>query len=201
MQRKPTVRYLSKNMKHDYSCMLGEVVVLAIKNDNEKIKEFIPEIESYIYKRNCEISRKWQLYFCFWILLSFALIGIFIYNSNWLTTNIDTSDSGYKKDVLFSAFGALGATLSILLKSGTVCYDCEAGKMLNFLEVVSKLFASVICSFIIITLYEIDLIFTTLKSIENQAACIIIMCIIAGFSERLVPSIMSKFVIKNIKED
>ena len=92
-------------------------------------------------------------------------------------------------------------TLSIIQKSGNRCYDCESGKFLNFLEILSRMFASVISSFVVVYLYKLDLIFANFRSSENTTYCLIILCIIAGFSERLVPSIISRFEYNEIKEE
>lgn len=200
LQHQPIANCISKQQYKDLNYMLAEAVVLALENDFEECGKHIAETVKYLEKRSYEVTRKWQLLYCFFIL---ALTGLlFIISSHysvgileWLNVTRENIDI-----IKYSLLGMVGATLSIIQKSGKKHYDCESGKWLNFLEIFSRMFASVISSFVIIYLYKMDVIFANFQ-FQQEMDCLVIICIIAGFSERLVPSLISKFENNEIKEE
>lgn len=201
LQHQPIARCLSKKQYKEFNYMLAEAVVLVLENEFCEADKHILAAEQYLNNRNCEITRKWQLEFCFIILFVILLIAGFA-KQNYLVISNFLGISTEVIDTLgYSVLGTIGATLSIIQKSGKKCYDCESGRFLNFLEILSRMFASVISGFVVIYLYNLDLIFANFHSEENAQYCLILICIIAGFSERLVPSIISNFENKEYKEN
>lgn len=201
LQHQPISRCLSRNQYKEFNYMLAEVVVLVLENDFCDAEKQISIVEHYLKNRNCEITRRWQLEYCFLILATILILtGIAKYHysciSSCLGLSIDTMNM-----ISYPVLGTIGATLSIIQKSGKKCYDCETGRFLNFLEILSRMFASIISGFVIIYLYKWDLIFANFHSEKNAKYCLILICIIAGFSERLVPSIINKFETNEQKED
>ncbi len=193
LQHQPIARCLSKKQYKEFNYMLAETVVLVLEGELDELDKHLLEIELYLKNRNCEITRKWQLEYCFMILLIVLLLFGF-FRCNYEHISMFYGISSDTMSILgYSVLGTIGATLSIIQKSGKKCYDCESGKFLNFLEILSRMFASVISSFIVIYLYKLDLIFANFSSNKNTSYCLILICIVAGFSERLVPSIISKF--------
>ncbi len=201
LQHQPISRCLSKKQYKEFNYMLAEAIVLVLENELCEADKHIFIAEQYLQNRNCEITRKWQLEFCFIILtIILALMGVgkhnYLYLLNYFGISTDVMNT-----IGYSVLGTIGATLSIIQKSGNKCYNCESGRFLNFLEILSKMFASIISGFIVIYLYKLDLIFANFHSEENSHYCLILICIIAGFSERLVPSIISKFENNEYKEE
>lgn len=193
LQHQPIARCLSKKQYKEFNYMLAETVVLILESELDEVDKHLAEIELYLKNRNCEITRKWQLEYCFMVLLIVLLLfGFFRFNYEHISMFYGIS-SDTMSILGYSVLGTIGATLSIIQKSGKKCYDCESGRFLNFLEILSRMFASVISSFIVIYLYKLDLIFANFSSDKNTSYCLILICIVAGFSERLVPSIISKF--------
>lgn len=192
-QCQPTTKYLSSSQRKEFNYMLAATIVLILENELEGAEEQLVKLDKYLHSRNCEITRKWQLFDCFLILFlilcSFVCVRFF---QEKLLNIINMSKEAF--DILgYSVLGTLGATLSIALKSGKKCYNCESGRILNFLEVFSRMFTSVISSFIAVYLYKLDIIFSNFNSEQNATYCLVLVCIIAGFSERLIPSIISGF--------
>ncbi len=201
LQCQPTAKYLSSAQRKEFNYMLAATIVLVLEDELEGAEEQIAKLEKYLYNRNCEITRKWQLFYCFSILLlilcSFVTVSFF---QEKLLSITNVSKELF--EILgYSILGTLGATLSIALKSGKKCYNCESGRILNFLEIFSRMFTSVISSFVAVYLYKLEIIFSNFNSEKNAIYCVILVCIIAGFSERLIPSIISSFEKSGNKEE
>ncbi len=201
LQHQPIAHHLSTQQYIDFNYMLAETVVLILENELEEADKNICDIKQYLKNRNCEITRKWQLISCFTILVVILfLFSLFKHNYEIVSEFLDISDDTINM-MIYSVLGTIGATLSIIQKSGKKCYGCESGKVLNFLEMLSRMLASIISSFIVIYLYKSDMIFANFRLSQNSSYCLILICIIAGFSERLVPSIISKFENNELKEE
>lgn len=202
LQHQPVFRYLTTKQKKEFGTMLGAILVLILEGAYDNVQNCIDQATTYMKNRNCEITRKWQLISCLSIVCFLAIIIIITkHNFEYISIMMHIGEDTLKKTGYIS-LGIVGAALSIIQKSGSQCYDCEAGRMLVFLEVLSRMLASIISSFLIVYLFELDLIFSAFKNENHISACLIVICIIAGFSERLVPSIISKFEINEInKED
>ena len=56
--------------------MLAATIVLILEDELEGADEQIAKLEKYLYNRNCEITRKWQLFYCFSILFLMGLMSL-----------------------------------------------------------------------------------------------------------------------------
>lgn len=201
LEHHPMVKCLSKYNRKEFHYMLADAVVLVLEGEFNEADEKIFELNRYLNDRNCEITRKWQLLYCFATLL--VIFIIFVIGRHNMQNIIEflKVDKRTIDTIGFSMLGTIGATLSIVLKSGNQCYDCESGKLLNFLEIFSRMFTSIISSFVAVCLYKMGMIFANFNSGQNATYCLILVCIIAGFSERLIPSIISRFENSETKEE
>jgi hypothetical protein len=198
-QHVPAVKYLDKKSKKSYQCLLGESHFYAFIKNFEGAENHLEYAKKYIKNRKIEISRKWQLSFCLLILLVIFAVQFIIYTSSTALSSWFSAEEAMQ-NLRYITAGVLGATLSIILKSGKQSFNCESGRWLNFLEVVSKMIAAGISCFIIILLFKLDLVFTGLKDNYGNEV-LYLLCIMAGFSERLIPSILQKIESKEVQEE
>jgi hypothetical protein len=199
-QHIPAAKYLDKKSKKSYYCLLGECCLYAITKNFSVARKHLQYAKEFIENRKVEITRKWQLSYCILILLFVFILQIVVdVNAKTLSSwfSIDVKDI---QSIKYLTVGVIGATLSIILKNGKRAFSCESGQWLNFLEVVSKMIAAGISCFIIILLFKLDLIFTALKD-NHSNEILYLLCIMAGFSERLIPSILQKIESKEIQEE
>ena len=66
----------------------------------------------------------------------------------------------------------------------------QRGVFLNVLEVISRFFVAIISAYLAGQLFEADLLFTALKA-DQTTAVLPLIYFVAGFSERLIPSIVT----------
>lgn len=182
MEHRPTIQYLSTKQRRAFARLLGNAFVAELDGCNEVSTQTLQTAEIYLKERTLEISHRWLLLGAF----AATLVG-FVSWKYFLP-----------KDFLL--FGCLGALFSILCKTGKLEYDCQSGLFLNILEILSRFLAAIISAYLAEQLYQLDLMFTALKSAENSPAVLQLICFVSGFSERLVPSIVSNFGSKETKE-
>ena len=194
MQHRPAVRYLAKRLKKDFHWMLAETWVYALNDEFSLANSYLLDVKNYLESRNHEICRRWQILFSFLFAFIFSIIFVVLF------VNADTISESFQitvphiKEFCYTVFGGLGALFSILCKTGNTAYNCESGRALNALEIFCRIFAGLISAFIAFHLFELDLVFSAFKTQDHITAVRIIICFISGFSERLVPSLINKFV-------
>lgn len=191
LQHQPCVEYFSYNQKKGLYCLLGECLAYAIDEDYSTSRKVLNKAEQYLNDRKYEITRKWQLSYAIGIL-GISIIVFLLLNRHLggICVFLNLQESEFSK-MLLLFWGVVGAVFSIIQNTGNTFYDCQSGRFLSFLQIFSKILAGIISSIFIIYLYELGLIFSSLGG-NNQTACLTAMCIISGFSERLVPSIINK---------
>lgn len=172
LEHRPAVQYLSAKNQKALVRLLGNALAAELDMAQSEADKTIQMAEQFLKQRTIEISRRWLL------LSAFGAAAISLALWHWLMP----------KDFLF--FGCLGAFFSILCKTGKLDYDCEAGMFLNILEVISRFFAAMISAYLAGKLFEADLLFTALREIKTVSVLPFIY-FAAGFSERLIPSIVT----------
>lgn len=192
LQHQPCVQIIDENKRNCYISLLAECWCYALDGCFEIANSHLKRAEQYLNDRKIEKSRKWQLISCFSIIGTF-LVGILAINRCF-----HVSDN-FERWVTYLLFGALGTALSLIINGNTRTYNCESGKLLNFLEILSRLIASLLSCLVIVLLFNLNIIFTALKE-NHSTETLNLLCVIAGFSERLIPSILQKMESAETKE-
>lgn len=174
VEQNPAVAYLSEREKTALARLLGCALVSELDGQSEEAEETISSAKDYLKRRTSETSRRWQLVNAFVIALLVFLIWTYFAPKEYI------------------GFGCLGALFSILCKTGNTEYDCQAGRALFALETFARFLAAVISAYMAEQLFQMDLLFTALKSDKTDASALALICFAAGFSERLVPSIICR---------
>ena len=173
--------------------MLGEAVarLLDVK-DVKQAKRVLTYARSYIAARNAENVRLWYLSASgIATLVAGATIWVI-----WLAReplHVEPKGIAYALGI---GGGALGAFLSILLRSESVPKDISAGKKLYYAEAIAKVLAGMIGALLVALGIETKLFFGNVIG-DPQLALIAMFGIVAGMSERLVPSLVTKVELTN----
>lgn len=185
ISHKPSNMQLSKKQKQQMNCLLGNALVQAIEGRKGAAKKSVEEAENYLVEREYEITRKWFVEFSsliFGILLILYLIFI----------NKNLGSDAIVQYVKYFCYGAVGVFMSILQNNSNINAKCTAGKALVFCEIFSKFVVGMISSIIAITAFKAGVFMTTLVEESHKKEFILLLGIIAGFSERLVPSLIQQ---------
>lgn len=191
IRHRAIINLLNPLQKERLFWWLAETLVLVFENDYQAVKNNLENIGRYLDNRNKEIARKWHvLYSGLITAIIFALFGVI----QFIGIHIDyfSINENVLFFVRFMPVGALGATMSIFLQGKkNIEYNCESGKVLNFLEISVRIVTGVVAALLAICLYKMDLLFSSLKN-TSEAIAIIVLCFIVGFSERFIPSVVKK---------
>ncbi|HXQ72654.1 MAG TPA: hypothetical protein VN844_19310 [Pyrinomonadaceae bacterium] len=173
--------------------MLGEAVarLLDVK-DVKQAKRVLTYARDYIAARNAENVRLWYLS-ASGIATLVAGVTIWVI---WLAQyRLHVGPKGIEFALAIGG-GALGAFLSILLRSESVPKDISAGKKLYYAEAIAKVLAGMIGALLVALGIETKLFFGNVVG-EPQLALMVMFGIVAGMSERLVPSLVTKVELTN----
>ena len=192
LQHQPCVQIIDKKRRNCFISLLAECWCYALDGCFEIANGHLKRAEQYLDDRKVETSRKWQLLSCLSII---SIFMVFLLVINGFFT---VSDS-FKEWATYLQFGILGTALSLMTNNSSRNYNCESGRLLNFIEILSRFIVSLLSCLVVVLLFNLDIIFTILK--DNHAMeTLKLLCVIAGFSERLIPSILQKMESNEIKE-
>ena len=178
---------LRKKQLLAFKQILGRAYLQILENDFAEVDTVILEAKEYLRQRNVEAARELFLASAGSVALASAITGLtlyFISNRNvWLYGIL---------------FGILGSFFSIWTRYGKEEMTGLASKSLHYLESISRLFIGAIAAVIVMFAVRSGL----MLAIGNQGNLFFLYCVIgfaAGFSERLVPSLIEKIINKQIK--
>ena len=139
-------------------------------------------------RRNQEIARGWQLTATGASAVVFFVLGCFAWLGRaWLRQKI--GDLPFML-LIGACSGAVGALFSILTRLGAIPLDPSAGKSLHKLEGRARILAGAIGAVIAELAVYLSLVLGVLKNFGNPA--LLFIALIAGTSERLVPTIIKR---------
>lgn len=187
--------YLSDNLRGTLLNLLAEATVSAFHNDKDLTEKIISESENRIKVFSNQESRSVSLR-AGGICLAVALISIMLllinrqYNLIYFLIN---------HQLLFMAFfvGAVGSFFSIIMKNTNIAAEDILIEKSLINEVVFKIIAGAISGALILELIRSELFPIS----KNNNAVFYCFAFMAGFAERLVPSIISKHSTVKLTED
>lgn len=89
-----------------------------------------------------------------------------------------------------SLFGALGAFLSILLRSEKIPMDPAAGAFIHYLESAARVVMGMAGAFLIALAAQANILLGIHKSLDHPTAFLVAICTIAGSSEIVVKGLI-----------
>lgn len=182
--------HLDEKIIIGFKKQLAEALVRAFEGDFENAREMVKLAQDYIYKRNIEQSRYMLLVSC-GLTTAVAILVSAIF---WICRESLIFDIGNTVFyiILSVLIGSLGALLSVILRMGKTTLDYNASKKLHYLEGSSRIIAGMISAFIVTLCIKTGILLPIFTKIESTNIAMVLGGLIAGASERLAPSIISK---------
>jgi hypothetical protein len=179
-----------ENIRINYKRMLGEAIARSLEADDESAMKMLVKAEEYIKERNNEKSRYWYLTASGFTALIITFLGFVCWCMRMSIMNILGVTSFFL--FLASSAGALGALFSIVQRLGKSNMNSAAGKSLHYLEGSFKIIAGCISALLIALAVDLGLFLPIFSKVDNTHLAMVLSGIIAGASERLAPSLISK---------
>jgi hypothetical protein len=173
-------------------CQIAEGLARCFSGqDREYSLAIFREIEAQLRARNKETSWKWYFESAYFVTLacivSFGLLWLFRDAAKYVV-----GVTAYEV-VLGSLCGAIGALLSVTVRGNRLVLDANAGKAIHQLEGLSRVGAGLIGALFVSLGIKSGLIMGGANFSGNKLSLLLVFCIIAGASERLVPSLVESF--------
>lgn len=170
---------------------IAEGIVRALEGGDEKLSDLIlDEVEKDISARNKEKAWFWYYSSAF----SLTTLSIVLFLAGWIYRVELMSIYGMTsfQVTLGALVGAAGALLSTLSRSNRLVTDANAGVFLHILEGASRVVAGLIGALLIALGIKAGLLFGAIEIQGSEFAALLVFCLIAGASERFIPSLITK---------
>jgi uncharacterized membrane protein len=174
--------YLSEVRITSFKRMIAEGVARLFDKNLEAAKGALDLAETWITARNTEVARRWYLVGSGLVALvsAFTILTLGYWNQQFRAFP-------YFSLMIGTAFGGLGAWLSIIQRSRTAGLDVAAGPMLHYLEGAFRIMAGSLGALLVAMAIKAGLFIQA-----DRLSVITVICMIAGVSERLVPSFIEQ---------
>jgi len=177
--------YLAAGRIETYRRLIAEAVARLFQKNFVAAQAALDLAEQWITARNTEVARRWYLFgsggaavlsavgvfvLVFWSDLLRIRFGLPVYNI-----------------LVGTCVDGLGAWLSVIQRSRTTELDVAAGQALHYLEGAFRIIAGTLGAMLVALAIRAGLIVQV-----DRLPAIMVMCMVAGASERLVPSFIEQ---------
>jgi hypothetical protein len=183
----------TSHLKHrqieSYQRMIGEGVARLFQKNLSAAQAAFDVADTWITARNNEVARRWYLRGA-GIVALLSLVAVCILAAHIEASRAKFSPVGYNI-LMGTAMGGLGAWLSVIQRSRRTELDVAAGPLLHHLEGAFRIIAGTLGAFLVALAIQADLINGAKEFLKGLPA-IMVVCMVAGTSERLVPSLIEQ---------
>jgi hypothetical protein len=160
------------------------------ERDLAAAQEILDRAETFVNARNSEIARRWQLIAAAVVCAMAFLAGAIF----WIERVCAVSVLGtFAFDALMgSCAGAVGAMISLLLRIRQMSFDVSAGREVHLFDGATRVLAGMAGAFVVTLAQRVNLIAGIINSLSHPFVALILVCVIAGASERLVPDLINQ---------
>jgi hypothetical protein len=190
--------HLECRQRESYQRMIGEGVARLFQKNLGAAQAAFDLADEWITARNNEVARRWYLRGSGAVAV-LSLLAVFI-----LGVRMEELHTKFPPDVynilMGTAVGGLGAWLSIVQRSRRTELDVAAGPLLHHLEGAFRIIAGTLGAFLVALAIQADLI-NGVKEILKGLPAIMVVCMVAGTSERIVPSLIEQIESRAVGRD
>jgi hypothetical protein len=177
---------LKPNQRHAFRTLVAEGVARVLDEGNISSAEAVHDkAERYVTARLREVARSWYL--------SVAFTGAFVVGSLMMglaiLRTLDIFNGAIPDFSLAVLAGSLGSAFSLLTRAGGLDLDPSAGAKLHIFEAIARILSGALGALIVrLAIYSGQFI----PALANaNLATLVLICIVSGVSERLVPNLIS----------
>ena len=182
--------HLHPDIKLKFKRLIGEAIARCLSHDHRNARKMLAVANAYINARNREMARYWYLKASGITAILMLAFGLFV----WYYRDGVISVWGDSAFLVFLAVssGAAGAMLSIALRVGSAVLDSTAGKILHYLEAVSRIAVGGLSGVLVTLAINAGVILPPLLQSDRPLWGMLLVSMAAGASERLASSLIEK---------
>jgi hypothetical protein len=190
--------HLEDKRIESYQRMIGEGVARLFQKNVSAAEAAFDLADKWITARNNEVARRWYLKGA-GIVALVSLVAVCTLGACIEAWRAKFGLVGY--NILMStAMGGLGAWLSVIQRSRRTELDVAAGPLLHHLEGAFRIIAGTLGAFLVALAIQADLI-NGVKDLLKGLPAMMVVCMVAGTSERLVPSLIEQIESRAVIRD
>jgi hypothetical protein len=177
--------YLTRPQIETFRRLVGEAVARLFENNEKAASLSFEKAEDWIRARNREHSRLWYLSGATLVAIPMTIaVGWLILQRADFRPYLGSSVFNV---AIGAAIGAVGAWLSVVQRARRTDLDVSAGRTLHYIEGSTRVLVGVVGAFLLALGTEARLLLSYVQE-TNAFATLLVFCVVAGFSERLIPS-------------
>lgn len=183
--------YLDDEVIEPFRRLLAESMARICDDDAIKAVECVNSAEDFLIARSQERARKWYLQGA---LFSFGMTLLFT-GLLWICrTHFSYFIGQNALHVLMGGLvGAIGAFTAMLYRFKTITIDASAGKYLHWFDGFTRLIVGFNAALFIALAIKADVVLGFANASNHSFALLLAFCFAAGWSEKLMPSLISRF--------
>jgi hypothetical protein len=184
--------------------LLGESIARLLQDRNSKSASvMLDKAEVFLTERSRERARMWYLSASVVATAIMIVGGLFLWaNRQVVAVGLKLGDSAI--DVMVgAAAGSLGALISILQRSDELETDVSAGPSVHYFEGAVRILIGVTAGLIFALAIKSNILLGAVNKSEQALTILLVISIIAGASERLLPNLIKQIegtLITNLQE-
>lgn len=183
--------FLARPQRQALQLLLGEAVArLLDDHDSTNAKRMLARAKKFLDARMAEDARTTYLittFSCTAIALLFGC-GLWI----WRASVRGAIGTQAFETFFGGSLGALGAQLSVLTRVGSSNLTTASALPARVLDGASRIFLGVLCASILVLAVKGNVVLGVLGRDGNQLAVLLVLCVVAGVSEKLVPRLVTE---------
>lgn len=185
-------------LSEKYQLSVVNAINYALDGNVEKANEFLSNI---VHEIKEEIMLHGQIYYLLsssiFVLINILISLIFFNYKETITLYINPN----LLDIFYcTTFGSIGALISMATNIKSINYSYLLSKKIYIINGIFRVLISMMSSIVVIYLIKSNIILTFIKSSDIKYSTFI-FCVVAGFSERLLPNILKKVEGKVIEDN
>jgi hypothetical protein len=173
--------------------LLAEAVARVFSGGPESEKaarKLLADARTYLNDRKAEMARIWMLSAAgvFALLALLAMLVVWLNRAaleQWFNAQIIETVYG-------AGLGALGAFMSLLMRSARIQVAAGAGRTIHYVEALSRVAIGAVGAVLVALAVRANLVFGIANDPGGDSNLLFLLCLVSGVSESLMPGLIAQ---------
>jgi hypothetical protein len=173
--------------------LLAEAVARTFSGGPESEKaarKMLLDARTYLNDRKAEMARIWMLS----AAGVFALLALLVMLVVWL--NRVALEQWFSPQIVETVYGAglgaLGAFMSLLMRSAKIKVAAGAGRAIHYVEALSRVAIGAVGAVLVVLAVRANLLLGIANSAGGDSSLLYLLCLVSGVSESLMPGLIAQ---------